>query len=147
MVEMTLTKILISETSESQVIVLKEKEGRRSFPIVIGFFEAAAIDRHVKKIQMPRPLTHELLYSVIKSLGGTLQRVVVTELREKTFYAKLVIQRNGTTIEVDSRPSDAIALAMLDDTPIFVEEGVLEEVCRWNPEISEDSEDSDEDIT
>ncbi len=140
MVEVTLIQILISETADSQVIVLKEKEGRRSFPIVIGIFEAAAIDRHVKKIQMPRPLTHDLLWAVIKRLGGTLERVVVTELREKTFYAKLVIQRDGATIEVDSRPSDAIALAMLKDTPIFVEEAVLDEVCKWDPDVSEEDE-------
>ena len=132
MVEMSLSRILITETRDSQIIVLKEKAGNRSFPIVIGLFEAAAIDRHVKNIRTPRPLTHDLLLSVIQSMAGVLERVVITELKDNTFYAKLVIQRDGDTVEVDSRPSDAIALAVQKQTPIFVEEAVLEEVCKWD---------------
>ncbi len=129
MVEMELTRILIAETREGQVIVLKEKNGERAFPIVIGFFEAAAIDRHVKEIPSPRPLTHDLIRSVIRDMGGTLERVVVNDLRDSTFYGRLVITRGGQSIEVDSRPSDAIALAVLNSAPIFVAEHVLDEVC------------------
>lgn len=129
MVEMELARILITDTSEGQIIVLREKNGQRSFPIVIGYFEAAAIDRHVKEIQSPRPLTHDLLRSVISTLGGKLDHIVVNSLANETFYAKLIIECNGNTLSVDSRPSDAIALAVLDETPIFVEESVLEEVC------------------
>ena len=130
-VEMELTRIMISETADQQVIVLKEKEGERSFPIVIGIFEATAIDRRVKDIQTPRPLTHDLLASVIEHLGGTLERVVVNELRNHTFYAQLQVRRDDEMIEVDSRPSDAIALAVTCDhhVPIFVAEDVLDEVC------------------
>ena len=129
MVEMELTRILIAETRDGQIIVLKEKNGERAFPIVIGYFEAAAIDRHVKEIPMPRPLTHDLLSSVIRAFGGTLERVVINDLRDNTFFGRLIIKRNGETLDVDSRPSDAIALAVLTSTPIFVEEHVLDEVC------------------
>ena len=129
MVEMELSRILITETSEGQIIVLREKDGNRSFPIVIGYFEAAAIDRHVKEIHTPRPLTHDLLRSVITDMGGTLERIVITSLANETFYAELVISRDGKTITVDSRPSDAIALAVLEGSPIFVEESVLDQVC------------------
>ena len=129
MVEMELTRILIAETREGQVIVLKEKNGERAFPIVIGFFEAAAIDRHVKEIPSPRPLTHDLLSSVIREMGGTLERINVNDLRDNTFYGQLIIKRAGEEIVVDSRPSDAIALAVQNGVPIFVAERVLDEVC------------------
>src|SRR3990172_1857183 len=140
MIPVILTQILITETGDSQIIVLKEKDGPRSFPIVIGILEAAAIDRHVKKIRTPRPLTHDLLDSVIKILGGRLERIIVTELRDKTFFAKLIIMRNGASVDVDSRPSDAVALAVLNDAPIFVEEKVLDEVCKWHPQFREGDE-------
>lgn len=129
-VRMQLSHIMISEGNEAQVIVLKEQEGARSFPILIGIFEAVAIDRKVKSLKGPRPFTHDLLLSVIASLGGKLERVVVNDLRDSTFYAKLVIQADGKIIEVDSRPSDAIALAMNDNTPIYVEDHVLDEVVQ-----------------
>jgi uncharacterized protein len=128
---MELSRIIISETSDQQVIVLREVEGEeRSFPIVIGIFEARAIDLRVKGISMPRPLTHDLLSSVITHLGGELESVVVTELREHTFYARLRIRVNGEVIEVDSRPSDAIALAVTVGVPVYVAEEVLDEVCQ-----------------
>ena len=129
MVEMELTRILIAETRDGQIIVLKEKNGTRAFPIVIGYFEAAAIDRHVKEIPMPRPLTHDLLSGVIEAFGGKLERIVINDLRDNTFYGRLIIKRDGETLDVDSRPSDAIALAVKAGAPIFVEEHVLDEVC------------------
>lgn len=132
MVQMELSRIMISETSDHQIIVLKEANGQRSFPIVIGLHEAWAIDRAVKGIPTPRPLTHDLLYNVIEGLGANLSQIIVNDLRNNTFYAKLILQREAGLIEVDSRPSDAIALAMQKNTPIFVMEKVLEEVCRWN---------------
>ncbi|HHT9121158.1 MAG TPA: bifunctional nuclease family protein [Candidatus Hypogeohydataceae bacterium YC41] len=132
MVQMELSRIMISETSDHQIIVLKEREGQRSFPIVIGLHEAWAIDRAVKGIPTPRPLTHDLVHNVIEGLGAGLAQIIINDLRNNTFYAKLVLQRDGGAVEVDSRPSDAIALAMQKNTPIFVAEKVLDEVCRWN---------------
>ncbi len=133
MIEVELSKIMISETNDHQIIILKEKEGQRSFPIVIGLHEAWAIDRAVKEIPTPRPLTHDLLYNVITGLSSDLMQIIINDLKNNTFYAKLILQKNGTRVEIDSRPSDAIALAMQKrDTPIFVEEKVLDEVCKWN---------------
>ena len=124
-VPIELTRILINEGGDAQIIVVKETNGERRFPISIGFFEAAAIDRRLKQIPIPRPMTHELLGGVITQLGGQLRRIVICDLVNGTFYAKLIIGRNGEEIAVDSRPSDAIALAVADDIPIFCEEKVL----------------------
>ncbi|MFQ6048406.1 MAG: bifunctional nuclease family protein [Phycisphaerae bacterium] len=127
-IRMDLAKIIISETSEEQIIVLKERDGERAFPIVIGINEAAAIDRRVKGIQTARPLTHDLLARVIEQLGGELEKIVINDLKNHTFYARLIIRHDGELIEIDSRPSDAIALGVASDTPIYVAEHVLREV-------------------
>lgn len=133
MIQMELSKIMISETNDHQIIILKERDGQRSFPIVIGLHEAWAIDRAVKEIPTPRPLTHDLLFNVITGLNADLTRIIINDLKNNTFYAKLILQMNGNSVEIDSRPSDAIALAMQKrDTPIFVEEKVLDEVCKWD---------------
>ena len=124
-----LIRIMITETGDHQVIVLKEANGERAFPIVIGFFEAAAIDRRIKGHVLPRPMTHDLLGSVIEALGGKLAKVVITDLKEHTYFASLVIRRGVDSVVVDARPSDAIALAVAGNTPIFVEERVLDEVA------------------
>ncbi len=131
MVNMELSRIVISETSDHQIIVLKEKDGQRSFPIVIGLHEAWAIDRAVKEIPTPRPLTHDLLSNVIMRLSGNVERIEISDLKNNTFYAKIVIKQNGSAVEIDSRPSDAIALAMQGNTPIYVAKTVIEEVCKW----------------
>ena len=130
MVRMDLSQIVINETSPEQMIVLKERDGRRSFSILIGISEAMAIDRAINERRAPRPLTHDLLNSVLQNLNVELERVVISDLRDKTFYGKLVLVRNGETIEIDSRPSDAIAIAALRDTPLYVEEKVLRQVCK-----------------
>lgn len=129
MVHMELSRIIISETNEEQVIVLREVGGARAFPIVIGIWEAVAIDRNIKGKKTPRPMTHDLLENVIRGLETKLEKVVVTDLRDRTFYAKLILRRDGSVVEVDSRPSDAIALAVQMRAPIYVEESVLEEVA------------------
>ncbi len=131
MVHMELSRIMISENSDHQIIVLKEKDGQRSFPIVIGLHEAWAIDRAVKGIPTPRPLTHDLLTNVIMQLCGGILRIEVSELKNNTFYAKIIVNKNGSNLEIDSRPSDAIALAMQNSTPIYVSQKVLDEVCKW----------------
>lgn len=123
-----LSQILINEAVDQQIIVLKEKEGPRSFPIVIGMPEILAIDRRLKGYQMPRPLTHDLLAGVVEQMGGEILKVVINDLREHTFYARIHISQQGREIEVDSRPSDAIALASGLQVPIFVEDSVFEKL-------------------
>lgn len=124
---MELKRIIINEIHEQQVIMLREVDGERSFPIVIGIFEATSIDRRVKGIHSPRPLTHDLVAAVIDQLGGDLQDIYISELRDHTYFAKLRIRKDGELIEVDCRPSDAIALAVTASVPIYVAEDVLEE--------------------
>ena len=123
---MHLSRILIREMADMQVIELTETGGTRKFPIVIGLPEAFAIDRRVKGIQIPRPQTHELLAETIRALGGSLREIRIHDLQGGTFFAKLVIDRDGEVVEVDSRPSDAIALGIADGVPILVDEDVLE---------------------
>jgi bifunctional DNase/RNase len=130
MVRMSLHQIVIHEHSDQQYIFLKEEGGKRKFPIVIGIFEATVIDRKVRNFKPPRPMTHDLIVSIIESMGGTVQHVVVNKLEDNTFYAKLVVQQDGRLLEIDSRPSDAIAVASHTKVPIFVEEQVLDEVAR-----------------
>ena len=127
-VQMELRRIIISEMHDQQVIMLREVDGDRSFPIVIGIFEATSIDRRVKNIPAPRPLTHDLVANVVDQIGGEFQDVIISELREHTYYAKLRIRKDGELIEVDSRPSDAIALAVTARVPIYVNEDVLNEL-------------------
>ena len=129
-VEMKLSRIIISEINEQQVIYLREIEGDRQFPILIGIFEATSIDRRVKDEKPPRPLTHDLVVGVVEALDGELDSVVINELREHTYYAKLRVRVDGELREIDSRPSDAIAIAVTcsPHLPIYVSEEVLEEV-------------------
>jgi bifunctional DNase/RNase len=129
-VAMRLTKIIISEISD-QLIYLKEIDGDRQLPIVIGFFEATSIDRRVRNRHSPRPLTHDLLVGVVDSLGAELDSVLISELRDHTYYAQLRVKQNGELVEIDARPSDAIAVAVTCDPPlpIYVAEEVLEDAA------------------
>jgi bifunctional DNase/RNase len=128
-VQMDLRRIIISEIHEQQIILLREVDGERNFSIMIGIFEATSIDRRVKKLPSPRPLTHDLVANVVDSLGGELRDIYISELREHTYFAKLRIRLNGEIVEVDCRPSDAIAIAVTANVPIYVAEDVLEEAC------------------
>ena len=128
-VRMDLSRIVIQELLDHQVIVLRERDGSREFSIVIGTFEALAIDRRVKGIRNQRPLTHDLMSSVLDELDADLERIVIHDLRDHTFFAKLVIRHEGRLLEVDSRPSDAIALGVAENAAIYVDERVLAEVC------------------
>jgi bifunctional DNase/RNase len=124
---MELRRIIISELVEHQIVVLKEVDGERHFPIVIGIFEATSIDRRVKGIQAPRPLTHDLITAVVDQLGGEIQDIVISDLKEHTYYAKLRVRKDGELTEIDCRPSDAIAVAVANKVPIYVAEDVLGE--------------------
>lgn len=128
-VQMELHKIIISEMLDSQIIWLKEVDGDRKFPIVIGSGEALAIDRRLNNRPAQRPMTHDLLASVIEQMGGTIEKIEINDLQEHTFFARIHIRQDGRVVEVDSRPSDAIALGVANTVPIFVAEHVLQEVC------------------
>jgi hypothetical protein len=125
---MRLKRIIISEISEQQFVELTEIDGLRRFTIVIGIFEATSIDRRVRRKPSPRPLTHDLLVNTIAELNGELRDILISELREHTYYAKLRVQLNGGLVEIDSRPSDALAIAVTAGVPIFVAQEVLDEV-------------------
>ena len=128
--EAELSRIIINEMSEQQVIVLKERHGERSFPIVIGIVEIVAIDRRLKGIKPARPLTHDLLANIIENLGAKIEKIVISDLRHHVFYATLHLRLNGRIIEIDSRPSDAIAIGAASNAPIFVADHVFEQASQ-----------------
>lgn len=128
-VKMELSRIVISEMQDRQIIVLTEVDGERTFPIVIGNAEAYAIDRRLKGIPTQRPLTHDLLANVIEQLGGEIDRIEINNLQDAVFFARIYIRQGDHTVEIDSRPSDAIALGVATMVPIFVAEHILDEVC------------------
>ena len=128
--EAELSRIIINEMSDQQVIVLNERAGERSFPIVIGIVEIFAIDRRLKGIAPARPMTHDLLASVIENLGAQIEKIVISDLRHHVFYARIHLILNGRTIEIDARPSDAIALGVATDAPIYVADHVFEQAAQ-----------------
>lgn len=146
MLEMVIDSIRVSLMTYQRVVILKEKNSDRYLPIWIGPAEADAIAVKLQNVSVPRPLTHDLLRSVINSLGSAVNYILVSDLENDTFFAKIVLQSNGSTIEVDARPSDAIALAVRVQTPIYAAESVLEKAGvlldkeTGKPIIPEDSE-------
>ena len=126
MIEMTIDSIRVSLMNYQRVVILKEKLARRYLPIWIGPAEADAIAVKLQGVNVPRPLTHDLLGLVIDSLGATINSIIVSDLKSDTFYAKIVLNVDGEQIEIDSRPSDALALAVRAEAPIYVEEAVLD---------------------
>ena len=128
MIELILSKIKIDENRSEQVIVLKEREGSRFLPVVIGIAEVNAIKLKLSGIEPPRPLTHDLLLSAIDQLGAKLKEIHIDKLESNTFHAKLVLSRNGSgELKIDARPSDSVALALRAGAPIYVAEEVLDE--------------------
>ena len=143
---MELSRILIREMADLQIIELTEVDGDRCFPIVIGLPEAFAIERRLKGMEIPRPQTHDLLASVIEHLDGQLKYIEISDLIDSTFYAKLVIDQGGREIEVDSRPSDAIALGVARNVPIYVDEDVLDQTAKDESPDLEDVADDEDDL-
>jgi len=134
MIQVELSKIIIDEKRQDQIIVLKEKEGERQFPIVIGFLEASSIKMKLSGIEPPRPMTHDLLVSVVEGLGATVNRLIIDKMVNNTFHAKLEFKfRNGKKKLIDARPSDGVALAVRTNTDIFVDEGVLKKAAIFTP--------------
>lgn len=126
MIEMYIDSVRVSMMNYQRVVILKEKNAERYLPIWIGPAEADAIAIKLQGISPPRPLTHDLLSSIITTLGASVNSVIVSDLRDDTFYAKIIIDVDGEQLEIDSRPSDALALAVRTQAPIFAEESVLE---------------------
>jgi len=125
MIEVTVDSIRASLMSEHRVIILKEIKAERYLPIWIGPYEADAIAIRLRNIEVARPLTHDLLNNVITEMGGEVSHITVNDLRDDTFYAHITVNLNGQRVEIDSRPSDAIALAVRTNVPIFIEEDVM----------------------
>jgi hypothetical protein len=125
-IEMNIKGLMIDPITNMPIIILRDQEGQRILPIWVGVFEANAIALQIENVQTPRPMTHDLLKNIIDDLSAQVERIVVTELKENTFYALIHLRKNGHSIEVDARPSDAIALALRTRSPIFVEEAVIQ---------------------
>lgn len=125
-VQMTIKGLMIDPVSNMPIIILKNDDGDAVLPIWVGIFEANAIAMQLENIVSPRPMTHDLLRNVIDELRATIRRVVITDLRENTFFARILLDRNGESYSIDSRPSDAMALALRAKAPIFVDQEVLD---------------------
>lgn len=129
MIEVKIDSVRVSLMSQHRIVVLKETDSPRFLPIWIGPFEADAITIELQGVEVARPLTHDLLKAVIEKLGAEVERVAITDLRNETFYAQITLRVNGRQMEVDSRPSDAIALAVRSRVPVFVAEEVMEQAA------------------
>jgi len=124
-IEVRIRGLMMDPVTNMPIVILKDINGDAILPIWVGVYEANAIALEIEKVQTPRPMTHDLIKNVLVGLHTVVKKVVVTELKEDTFYALIWLERNGSTVTIDSRPSDALALALRTDAPIFVEEDVL----------------------
>jgi len=124
-VEMKIRGLMMDPVTNNPIVVLKDVNGTAILPIWVGIYEANAIALEIEKVATPRPMTHDLIRNLLFGLGAGVKKVVVSELKEDTFYAVIWLERNGEMISVDSRPSDALAVALRLDCPIFVEDAVL----------------------
>ena len=126
LIEMTIKGLMVDPITNMPIIILRDKEGQRVLPIWVGVFEANAIALQIENVTTPRPMTHDLLKNVIEDLKATVQKIVVSDLKENTFYALIYLDAGNGTVAIDARPSDAIALALRTKAPIFVEEQVID---------------------
>ena len=125
-IEMTIKGLMVDPITNMPIIILRDKDGQRVLPIWVGVFEANAIAQQIENVAPPRPMTHDLLRNVIHDLNATVEKIVVCDLQENTFYAMIHLTLNGDTVAIDARPSDAIALALRTRSPIFVEDSVID---------------------
>jgi bifunctional DNase/RNase len=125
-IEMTIKGLMVDPITNSPIVILRDKAGQKVLPIWVGIFEANAIALQIENIATPRPMTHDLLKNIIQDLRASVQKIVVCDLQENTFYALIYLALNGATVAIDARPSDAIALALRTRAPIFVEDAVLD---------------------
>ena len=141
LIKMTVRGIALDPITNMPIVILKDPEERRALPIWVGIFEANAIALELEKVSTPRPMTHDLLKNILEGLGITVQQMIVNDLKENTFYATIELNYNGSVVSIDSRPSDAIALALRVNAPIFVTENVVTQAK--NIEVSEEKEETD----
>jgi uncharacterized protein len=125
-IEMSIKGLMVDPVTNLPIVILRDKDGQKVLPIWVGIFEANAIALQIENVAPPRPMTHDLLRNVIQDLNATVQKVVVCDLQENTFYALIYLLLNGDTVAIDARPSDAIALALRTRAPIYVEDAVIE---------------------
>jgi len=140
-IEMTIKGLMIDPITNMPIVILKDKAGDRVLPIWVGVFEANAIALQIENISTPRPMTHDLIKNILTEIEADVQRIVVSDLRDNTFYAMIYLDRDGETIAIDARPSDAIALALRTRAPIFVEDSVVESAKGMD--LSKESTDSE----
>jgi bifunctional DNase/RNase len=140
-IEMTIKGLMVDPITNTPIVILRDKEGQRVLPIWVGIFEANAIALQIENVATPRPMTHDLLRNVIQDLKASVQKIVVCDLQENTFYALIYLSVDGDTVAIDARPSDAIALALRARAPIFVEETVIDAAKTMDP--SSDKADTD----
>jgi bifunctional DNase/RNase len=145
LIEMTIKGLMVDPVTNMPIVILKDKEGDRVLPIWVGIFEANAIALQIENVATPRPMTHDLLRNVIHDLNAVVQKIVVCDLQENTFYALiyLALGGNGDTVAIDARPSDAIALALRTRAPIFVEEAVIDSAKTLDPSTEVGKADAD----
>jgi bifunctional DNase/RNase len=125
-IEMSIKGLMVDPITNTPIVILRDKDGQKVLPIWVGIFEANAIALQIENIATPRPMTHDLLRNVIHDLKAEVQKIVVCDLQENTFYALIYLEMNGGTVAIDARPSDAIALALRTRAPIFVEDAVID---------------------
>ena len=141
LVKMMVRGLALDPITNMPIIILKDAEDRKALPIWVGIFEANAIALELEKIATPRPMTHDLIKNILDHLGATVQQVIINDLRDNTFYAIIEIAINGNRISIDSRPSDAIAIALRVNAPIFVDETVISKAK--NIDVSDEKEEND----
>jgi bifunctional DNase/RNase len=125
-IEMSIKGLMVDPITNTPIVILRDKDGDRVLPIWVGIFEANAIALQIENVTTPRPMTHDLLRNVIQDLKASVERVVVSDVQDNTYYAMIYLALNGETLAIDARPSDAIALALRTRAPIFVEERVVD---------------------